>query len=65
MKFLMRLVAIFFVAVAVFLVYAVIHALASAGGARAGVAVGYIIGSVLLVAAAAWLWCRPGARRGV
>jgi hypothetical protein len=62
MKFLLRLVAIIFVAIAIFLVYAVIHAMASVGGARAGVAVGYIIGAILLLSAASWLWRRHGRR---
>ncbi len=56
MKVLLRALAVVFVAVAVFLVYAVIHAMASAGGARAGVAVGYVAGAIVLVALATWMW---------
>lgn len=63
MKVLLRLISVVFVAIAAFLVYAVIHAAASAGGARAGVAVGYIIGSLVLVGLAALLWRRAGPRR--
>jgi|GraSoiStandDraft_5_1057265.scaffolds.fasta_scaffold132064_1 uncharacterized membrane-anchored protein YjiN (DUF445 family) len=60
MKIVLRIVAILLVAMAAFLVYAVIHAMASAGGARAGVAVGYIVGAILLSWAATALWRRPG-----
>ena len=56
MKILARTFAVLFVAIAVFLIYAVIHALASDGGARAGVAVAYVIGSIVLTAAAVKLW---------
>jgi multisubunit Na+/H+ antiporter MnhB subunit len=58
MKVLLRIVAALFTAVAAFLVYAVIHAIASPGGARPGVAVGYIAGAIVLVALAARAWRR-------
>jgi hypothetical protein len=58
MKVLLRVVAVLFVAIGALLVYAVIHALASDGGARAGVAVGYIVGAALLTWAAVALWRR-------
>jgi uncharacterized PurR-regulated membrane protein YhhQ (DUF165 family) len=58
MKVLLRIVAVLFVAIGAFLVYAVIHALGSDGGARAGVAVGYIVGAALLTWAAVALWRR-------
>ncbi len=58
MKVLLRIIAVLFVAIGAFLVYAVIHALGSDGGARAGVAVGYIVGAALLVWAAVVLWRR-------
>ena len=64
MKILLRAVAIVFVLIAAFLIYAVIHAAASAGGARAGVAIGYIIGAILLTWAATALWRRPARTAG-
>jgi hypothetical protein len=45
-----------FVAIAVFLVYAVVNALASAGAARPVVAVGYVVGALVLGFAAVKLW---------
>ena len=60
----MKLVSVIFVAVAAFLIYAVIAALASAGGARVGVAVGYIVGAAILGYLAVWLW-RKSSRRTV
>ena len=62
MKSFLRVVALVFVAIAVFLVYAVIHAIASPGGARAGVAAGYIVGAIVLTALAGWLWRGRGRR---
>jgi multisubunit Na+/H+ antiporter MnhB subunit len=62
MRVLMRAIAVLFVAIAAFLVYAVIHAAASEGGAKTGVAIGYIIGAIVLTAAAAYLWRRPAGR---
>jgi multisubunit Na+/H+ antiporter MnhB subunit len=59
MKTLLRAIAVLFVLIAAFLVYAVIHAVNSAGGARAGVAVAYIVGAILLALAARALWRRP------
>ena len=59
MKILLRAVAVLFVLIAAFLVYAVIHAVNSAGGARPGVAVAYIVGAILLAIAASALWRRP------
>jgi hypothetical protein len=61
MKILARAFAVLFVAIAAFLIYAVIHAMASDGGARAGVAVAYVVGSIVLSAAAFRLW-RVGSR---
>ncbi|MEA2466653.1 MAG: hypothetical protein QOJ57_779 [Thermoleophilaceae bacterium] len=60
MKVLLRAVAVLFVAIGAFLIYAVINAAASDGGARAGVAIGYIIGAALLAWAALVLWRRGG-----
>jgi multisubunit Na+/H+ antiporter MnhB subunit len=64
MTVLLRIVAALFILIAAFLVYAVIHAAASAGGARTGVAIGYIAGAIVLAAAAAWLWRRPSGGTG-
>ena len=58
MKILLRTLAVLFVAIGVFLIYAVIHAMASAGGARAGVAVGYVVGAIILGYLAVWMWRR-------
>ncbi len=56
MKVLLRVVSVVMWLVAAFLIYAVIHAMASAGGARAGVAVGYVAGAIVLTALGVWLW---------
>jgi threonine/homoserine/homoserine lactone efflux protein len=58
MKVLMRIVAVLFVAIAAVLIYAVIAAATSDGGAKAGVAIAYIVGSALLIWAAVKLWRR-------
>ncbi len=58
MTILLRVIAVLFVAIAAFLVYAVVNALTSDGGARAGVAVAYIVGAILLSAAARVMWMR-------
>jgi hypothetical protein len=63
MKVLLKVVAVLFVAIAAFLVYAVIHAAASSGGARVGVAIGYVAGALVLGALAVTLW-RTSAPRG-
>jgi multisubunit Na+/H+ antiporter MnhB subunit len=62
MRVLIKIVAVVFVAIAAFLVYAVIHAAASAGGARVGVCIAYIAGAVVLGYLAARLWRRSAAR---
>jgi multisubunit Na+/H+ antiporter MnhB subunit len=56
MKVLLRIVSVVLWAIAAFLIYAVIHALASAGGARVGVAIGYVAGAIVLTAVGVWLW---------
>jgi hypothetical protein len=61
---LLRVVAVLFVAIAAFLVYAVIAAITSSGGAKPGVVIAYIIGAIVLVAAAVWMWRRPAAVSG-
>ncbi len=62
MKIALRILAVIFVAIAVFLVVVTISAFNSAGGARTGVAVAYLVGAVVLLAAAAWMWRRTPAR---
>jgi threonine/homoserine/homoserine lactone efflux protein len=64
MKVFMKIVSVVFVAVAAFLIYAVIAALASAGGARVGVSIGYIVGAAILTYLAVLLW-RKSMRRPV
>jgi multisubunit Na+/H+ antiporter MnhB subunit len=58
MSVLLKIVAVVLVAIGAFLIYAVIHAMASAGGAKTGVAIGYIVGAILLGYVASWLWRR-------
>lgn len=60
MKLFLRLVAGVCVVIAAFLIYAVISAAASSGGAKVPVAVGYVVGAVVLGFGARWLWTRPG-----
>lgn len=59
MKIVLRILAVLCVLIAAVLVYAVIAALGSAGGAKPGVAVLYIVGSVVLGFVAVRLWRRP------
>jgi multisubunit Na+/H+ antiporter MnhB subunit len=59
MKALLRVVAVLCILIAAVLVYAVIAALGSAGGAKPGVAVAYIVGAIILALVAARLWRRP------
>jgi hypothetical protein len=60
MKVLLRIVAVLFALIAALLIYAVINALGSDGGARPGVAVAYIVGSIVLIWGAVTLWRRGG-----
>ena len=64
MKVLLKLFASVLVAIGAFLIYAVIHAVLSAGGARVGVAAGYVAGAIVLgfVAAALWRKSAPSAK---
>ena len=62
MRGLLRTVAVLCVAIAAFLVYAVINAVGSAGGANVPVCIGYVVGAALLVYAARWLWLKPAQR---
>jgi multisubunit Na+/H+ antiporter MnhB subunit len=59
MKIVLRTLAVLCVAIGAFLIYAVIHAMASAGGARTGVAIGYVVGAIVLTLLAVWMWRRP------
>lgn len=62
MKVFLRIVAVIFVAIALFLIYAVISAIGSAGGANVAVCVGYVVGAVLLGFFATKLWRRHSGR---
>ena len=66
MNVLLKIVAIILVLIAAGLIYAVIAALTSDGGARAGVAIGYVVGSLVLLFIASMLWKRSagGTRTG-
>ncbi|HKP91175.1 MAG TPA: hypothetical protein VJT75_14515 [Thermoleophilaceae bacterium] len=59
MKILLRALAVLCVLIGAFLIYAVINALTSENGARAGVAVLYVAISIALGFSAVWLWRRP------
>jgi predicted Co/Zn/Cd cation transporter (cation efflux family) len=59
MKILLRIVALVCVLIGGFLIYAVIRALGSDGGARPAVAVLYVVISIVLGFLAVWLWRRP------
>jgi multisubunit Na+/H+ antiporter MnhB subunit len=61
MKVLMRIVAVVLVAIGAFLIYAVIHAMASAGGAKVGVSIAYVVGAIVLAILAGRLWRRKTA----
>jgi peptidoglycan/LPS O-acetylase OafA/YrhL len=63
MKIVLRIVSVLCFAIAAFLLFAVIAALASDEGARAGVAIGYVIGSAVLIAGGVAMW-RSTARAG-
>ena len=60
MRIVLRIVAVLCLLVAAFLVYAIVHAVTSVGGARVGVAAGYGVGALVLTILAAYLWRRPG-----
>lgn len=64
MRTVLRIIAVLFVLIAALLVYAVIAAVSSDGGAKTGVAIAYIVGAILLLAGAAALWRRPAAPAG-
>jgi hypothetical protein len=56
MKIVLRILSVLFVAIAAFLLFAVIAALSSDEGARAGVAIGYVVGAAVLIAGAVAMW---------
>lgn len=56
MKVFIRILSVLPAAIGAFLLYAVVHAFSSAGGARVGVCIGYVIGAGLLFALTAWMW---------
>jgi hypothetical protein len=56
---LFRALAVLCLAIGAFLIYAVINAVSSSGGARVPVCIGYVIGAALLAYIARWLWTRP------
>jgi threonine/homoserine/homoserine lactone efflux protein len=60
MGVLLRVFSVLAVLIAAFLIYAVINAAASEGGARAGVAIAYIIGAAVLAWLAVMAWKRAG-----
>jgi predicted Co/Zn/Cd cation transporter (cation efflux family) len=60
MKMFLKLVSIVPAAIAALLVYAVINALTSDGGARVGICVLYVVISVGLAALVAWMWRYKG-----
>jgi multisubunit Na+/H+ antiporter MnhB subunit len=51
-----RVVSLLLWFISAFLIYAVIHAASSAGGARVGVAIGYVAGAIVMTAIGVWLW---------
>jgi uncharacterized membrane protein len=56
MKILARTVAVLFVLIGLFLIAAVINALFSSGGAKTGVAILYVVISIVLFIGARYLW---------
>jgi hypothetical protein len=60
LKILLRILSVLFVAIGALLIWAVINALGSAGGAKPAVAVAYVVGSIVLGFVAVWMWRRPG-----
>lgn len=64
MKVLMKIASVLFVAIAAFLIYAIIHAAASAGGARVGVCVAYAAAAAALGFVATRLWRRSAVPAG-
>jgi multisubunit Na+/H+ antiporter MnhB subunit len=63
MRILLKIVAVLFVAIGAFLIYAVVHAMGSAGGAKVGIAILYVVIALVLAYAASWLWRRSSRAR--
>jgi multisubunit Na+/H+ antiporter MnhB subunit len=63
MRVFLRIVSALMLLVAAFLIYAVIHAMASAGGAKTGVAIGYVAGAIILSVLGVRLWRVRGKRQ--
>ena len=64
MGVLLRVIAVLCLAIAAFLIYAVIAALTSDEGARAGVAIAFTVGAIALAFVAARLWRFQSLKRG-
>jgi hypothetical protein len=62
MKGLLRTIAVLCVAIGVFLIYVVIAAFGSTGGANVPVCIGYVIAAAILGYGARWLWVKPSRR---
>ena len=58
MRTFLRVLSVPMVLIGAFLVYAVIHAMSSAGGAKTGVAIAYIVGALILFGLSAAIWRR-------
>ena len=58
MSVILKIVAILFVAVGAFLVYAVVAAVGSAGGANVPACIGYVAGALVLAFLAFKMWKR-------
>jgi hypothetical protein len=58
MRVLLRAVAVLFVVIALLLIYFVIKAVASDDDVRVGVAIGYVLGAIVLSGLATYLWRR-------
>ena len=64
MKVVLKIVAALFAAIAAFLIYCVIAAVSSAGGAKPAVCAGYVAGAIVLCYLAGTLW-RKSSRKSV
>jgi threonine/homoserine/homoserine lactone efflux protein len=60
MPVLLRVFSVLAVLIAAFLIFAVINAAGSEGGARAGVAIAYIVGAAVLTWLAVMAWKKAG-----
>ncbi len=62
MKLVKRVLGVIFALIGAFLIYAVINAATSEGGAKTGVAIGYVAGALVLFALTVWLWRSGGGK---